>query len=136
MINVILMLLLAFASGGAIGVALIAVFSILDFISVLRYNTTDKHFDIKMEMIILISCMATTFLYLSHMSINIAVFLFPAIGLCFGIFIGIVSASLTDVIGIIPVISNKSKKTISLPVVIIMLTLGKTIGSFLFFIYT
>ncbi len=54
-------------------------------------------------------------------------------GLFFGVFVGCLAVAIAEVLDVIPILCRRSKMTQKLPWMLLALSLGKTVGVFLYF---
>jgi stage V sporulation protein AB len=122
-------------SGTAIGVAVMAIYSVFDFVSVLNVESSDIGFEDRFEWMVIAGSLFSTVFHLFGLSIAFPGWVLAIAGVFFGIFVGLLAASLTDVLGFIPVLISKRNGAISLAAVIIAMGLGRMVGSIYFFLY-
>jgi len=127
--------ILGLSAGVAIGTAVLAVYAIFDFVSALRMYSTDLHFDSRLESAVLAGATFAAVFYLFKMTFEIPFLLLCAIGLAFGIFIGLLTASLSDVIGFIPIVRSKTHSRVSISLLVFFMAFGRSIGSLYFFLF-
>ena len=130
----LLLILCGLAGGGALGVSVIALYSVLDFPSKLRQVSSRKHFDRGLESAVLWGSITSSACYLLRLSFPLGNLFLIAAGLFFGAFVGMLSASLTDIIGLVPVIMNKRKESVRLSYLLSAILLGKTLGALCYFL--
>ncbi|MCL1802936.1 MAG: stage V sporulation protein AB [Eubacteriaceae bacterium] len=131
--HLVLLVILGASGGLAVGTGLLALYSIIDFSSMLRNDSTDPNFAHRLELSIAVGCLVSALCHFFDLGISAPKAIIAFVGLMFGSFVGLLTASLSDVIGILPIIDIKSKGRISLPLVAASLTIGRVAGSMYYF---
>lgn len=127
--------ILGLSGGVAVGTALLAIYAIFDFVSCLRQYSTDRHFDTKLEATATCGALSSCLGYLFHARVNLPACAAALPGLLFGCFVGLLTASLSDVIGIVPIVRSKRKSQVSIPLLLCSLAMGRVAGSLYFFFF-
>ncbi len=134
MINIIL-ILIALGGGIAVGTALSAFLAILQIIPRLLQLTNTNNYIRLYYWTIIISTTIFNVLYLFDYSISINKYITIIIGLIYGVFIGLLSSALAEVLNVMPILAKKFKIKDNLKYTIYALMFGKVIGSFYYFIF-
>jgi stage V sporulation protein AB len=130
------LIILGISGGAAVGTAVLAIYAVFDFVSMLREYCSYEHFDHRLEFFVLSGALFSTVFYHFKFKVPVPILFLPLIGLFFGGFIGLLVASMSDVIGLIPLLSSKRKERISIPIMIFFMAIGRSVGSLYFFLTT
>lgn len=134
MIN-ILLILIALGGGITVGTALSAFLTILQIIPRLVQITNTNNYINLYYRIIIFSTIIFNLFYIFNYSMSINKYIIIIISLIYGVFIGLLSSALAEVLNVIPVLAKKFKIKDNLKYTIYALMLGKVIGSLYYFIY-
>lgn len=132
----LLLIVVAFGGGVTVGSAAAAFISILQVVPRLIQITNTRQYVRLYQYVITIGFILFTIIYFSEYHMNLSKYIAIPIGLTFGIFIGLLSSALAEVLNVIPVLSKKLKIKDYLKYVILTLVAGKVIGSLYFWIFT
>ena len=129
------LVLIAFGGGIAVGGAITAFLTILRIVPRL-VQITETWNRIKLyQSTIIVSFIASVIIYFSSFNINLPEFVVVPIGLIYGIFIGLLSSSLAEVLNVIPVLSKKIKIKDNLKCTVWALLGGKVAGALIFWLF-
>lgn len=132
----LLLILTSFGGGVTVGTAAAAFITVLQVVPrLVQITKTHKYIKLYYWSIIL-SFIIFTAVYFSEFSLNINKYITIPIGLFYGIFIGLLSSALAEVLNVIPVLSKKLKVKEKLRYIIFTLMAGKVVGSLYFWIFT
>lgn len=125
----ILIILIGLGGGILEGAGLAAFITLLDIVPRLAQLTKTKRFIKTYETVVTISAVCISFSLFINLSLNLNKYLLIPIGLCFGIYIGLLAGALAEVLNVLPVLERrlKIKKYVYYP--IIAISLGKIVGS-------
>ncbi len=131
----LLLILIAFGGGLTVGSAAAAFITILQIVPrLVQITNTRRHIKIY-ELTITISFVLFAVIYFSKFHISLPKIIVILIGLFFGIFIGLLSSALAEVLNVIPVMSKKLKIKENLKYIICALMGGKVAGSLYFWLF-
>lgn len=135
MVRNIVAITAALGGGIAVGGAAAAFFTILQVVPRL-VQVTETYEHIKTYQFISITgFILFTIIYFSNFKLHLHKYATIPIGIVFGIFIGLVSSALAEVLNVIPILSKKLKIKDNLKYVIWTLVAGKVAGSLCFWIF-
>lgn len=129
------MALVGMSAGVTIGSAAAAFFTLLKFIPRL-VQITESHDHIKLfESVITLGATVSSLLYFSHFTFRWNRLSCIPIGLAMGIFLGLFTSALAEVLNVIPVFSKKFKIKHELKFIIIALIFGKLAGALYYWLF-
>jgi len=128
-IKIIVLMLIAFGGGTAVGTAISAFITILEIVPRLSQITKTKEKVIVYQWIMIISSICSVIIYFSNLHLNINRFFIMLIGLVYGIFFGLLSSALAEVLNVIPILAKKLKIKDNLKYIVWALMGGKVFGS-------
>lgn len=131
----IALILIAFGGGITVGSAISAFLTILQIIP--RLVQVTETWD-KMRIyqnVIIVSFIISVIIYFSNLNLGLHKFVVVPVGLIYGIFIGLLSSSLAEVLNVIPVLSKKFKIKDNLKYTVWALLGGKVMGSLIFWLF-
>ncbi len=118
-----------FGGGVTVGSAAAAFITLLQIVPRLIQITETQDY-VKLYQYVMVSGFVLfTFIYFSNFHVGLNKIFVGLIGLVFGIFIGLFSSALAEVLNVVPVLAKKFKLKDSLKYVIGALILGKVTGS-------
>jgi len=121
--------LINFSAGITIGSAFSAFISLLNFIPrMIQITNTKKHIVLYQNCIAL-GATISSLLYFFNIIIKLNKIISAIISLAMGIFVGLFSSALAEVLNVIPVLSKKLKTKHKLKYITTSLLFGKTFGS-------
>lgn len=126
---------IGFGGGLAVGSAAAAFITILQIVPRLAQITNTWKYIKLYQMILSISFILFVMIYFSEFHVNLPKIMIMIIGLLYGVFIGLVSSALAEVLNVIPAMSKKFKMKDSLKYVIWALMAGKVAGSLYFWLF-
>lgn len=126
---------IAFGGGVTVGSAAAAFVTILQVVPRLIQVTNTKRRIILYQWAITTGFILFTIIYFSDFHLNLSKYITIPIGIICGVFIGLLSSALAEVLNVIPVLSKKLKIKDSLKYVIWTLMVGKVVGSLYFWLY-
>ncbi len=132
--TVILTLLVGFAGGLAVGASVTAFFTVLGVTGHIVKWSKSKDFILVYEICFMLGALFSCWIYFSDITIKYLEFLTIPLGFLFGIFIGMIAAALTETLDIISIAANKLKIANWIYLIVIVVLLGKVVGSLVFFL--
>lgn len=130
-----ILLLISFGGGVTVGGATAAFLTILKILPrICQATNTRKHVKLY-EIIMTVALVLSVIIYFSQVNLNLPKFLVVIFGLIYGIFTGMFSSALAEVLNVIPILSKKFKLKNSLRPLIWALMGGKVMGALIFWIY-
>lgn len=132
--TVILTLLVGFAGGLAVGASVTAFFTVLGVTAHIVKWSKSKDFILVYEICFMLGALFSCWIYFSDITIKYLEFLTIPLGFLFGIFIGMIAAALTETLDIISIAANKLKIANWIYLIVIVVLLGKVVGSLVFFL--
>lgn len=135
MLKNIILVLIALGGGIAVGTAIGAFLAILQIIPRLVQITNTKNYIKLYYWSIIVAVTLFNIFHIFEYSIGIPKYITVFIGLVYGVFIGLLSSALAEVLNVIPVLSKKFKIKDNIKYTIYALMAGKVIGSLYYFIY-
>lgn len=134
MLKYLALILIGFGGGITVGTATAAFFTILLILPRLA-QITDTRDKIKIyKFTLVISSILSIFAYFYKFSFNLPKIVTAPIGLFLGIFVGLLSSALAEVLNVIPVLSKKLKVKDSLKYILWALLGGKVAGSLFYWL--
>lgn len=131
----LLLIIIVFGGGVAVGSAASAFITILQIVPRL-VQLTDTKKQIKIyEFCIILGLILFVLVYFSDFSIELPKIFIVFIGLFYGIFIGLLSSALAEVLNVIPVMAKKLKIKDRLNYIVWALMGGKVVGALYFWIF-
>jgi len=134
LIKVILTILIGLAGGLAIGASITAFFVVLGVTAnIIKWSKKEDYlifFQISLVVGALLSCLV----YFFDFTVKHFEFLTIPLGLLIGIFVGTIISALTETLDIITVAVNKLRIKKWVYLIVIVILLGKIIGSLIFFL--
>lgn len=125
----LLAIILGFTNGLVVGAAFAGFISMLQIIPRLVHISRTYEYKILYQNVFSLGVITFTIIYLFDYNIQLNNFMVAVIGITFGIFIGMFSSALAEVLNVIPVLSKKLKVKNELKIIIYALLLGKVAGS-------
>ncbi|NLL81571.1 MAG: stage V sporulation protein AC [Tissierellia bacterium] len=133
--NYILPIVSSFSGGLVAGGAFISFVTLLEiFPRLMQFTNTDKY-QMLYESIYILSTIAFTILYFSDFYIRLNSILVVIIGLLFGVYLGLFSSALAEILNVLPVILKKIKIKRNMKFVFYSLAIGKVAGALYYFIF-
>ena len=128
----VFLIIFGFSSGIMVGSGVVAILILVGIIPHMAQISKTKKYVNLYEKILVIGTFLGSIMSLYQVHIGIGGLGGIVSGLAYGIFVGLLSSGLTEIIDYIPVVSRRLKiPTIYLKYVIISLLIGKVLGSFL-----
>lgn len=134
MMNYLALILIAFGGGVMVGTATSAFISILQIVPRLTQITNTREKINLYQFTIVISFILSILVYFGDFSLHLPQILTVPIGLICGIFVGLFSSALAEVLNVIPVLSKKLKVKDSLKLIIWSLMGGKVAGALIYWL--
>ncbi|MBU5427063.1 stage V sporulation protein AB [Tissierella pigra] len=129
------LILIAFGGGITVGGAITAFLTILKIVPrLVQITETWKRINLYQN-IIIVSFIGSIIIYFSNFNLSLPKFVVAPIGLVYGIFIGLLSSSLAEVLNVIPVLSKKIKIKDNLKYTVWALLGGKVVGALIFWLF-
>ncbi|WP_041607634.1 stage V sporulation protein AB [Halobacteroides halobius] len=135
----LLLILIGLGEGIVVGTALIAFLLVLDVIPrVIRFSDGCREQIIIYQWLIILGVFIAINLQLYDVRLPQFYFLNYILvivcGLVFGIFIGLLAGALTEVLKVLPVLSRRLKMEEEMKILLVIIILGKTIGSLIYWL--
>lgn len=131
----LILIITSLGGGLVVGGALAAFITLIKLIPRLVQLTETEDYIIFYQYSFLVGSITSIFLYFSKISLGLPNFLSCLIAGIMGVFIGLFSSALAEVLNVIPVLSKKLKLKKEKKYIIYALTLGKVTGSLYFWLY-
>ncbi len=138
-IKTFIVIFISFSSGAVIASAIFAFIAVIGIVpSIASKTKTSKYINLYEEMIIFggIFGSLTSFVNFSfNFGDNILGIIFVILySMCIGIFIGVLASSLAEILDVIPVFSKRANIKKDIALIMIIVALGKLVGSIIFFL--
>jgi stage V sporulation protein AB len=137
-IELILLLVIGFSGGIAVGAGFVAFLTVLGIIPRLTQLTRTKKFIRFYELAIIIGSMTSAWLSLRDHTLEIPSFFLIILGLFFGVFVGMLAAALTEVLNVLPILAKRIGVHEKIVYLLMAIVFGKVLGSlfhWLFYVY-
>lgn len=135
MIKNILLMIVAFGGGVTVGSAAAAFIALLEVVPRLtQISNTRNHIKIY-EYTLTSGFVVFTLIYFTDFHLNLNKYVAIPTGFLYGMFIGIFSSALAEVLNVIPVMAKKFKLRDSLNYIIYILMFGKVLGSIFYWLF-
>ena len=121
-----------FRSAGGAFISFVTLLKI--FPRLIQFTNTSKY-QLLYEFIFILSTITFTIIYFSDLYIGLNSFIVIIVGLFFGIYLGLFSSALAEILNVLPVILKKFKIKKNMRLVFYALTLGKVAGALYYFIF-
>lgn len=123
---------LGFSGGVTVGAGIVAFFTVLGVVArVVDIGKTQGH-EKAYKIVIIFGALLSTLVYMFDFKVNGGRFWLAIVGLFMGIFIGMVSSALAEMLNIIPFLSMDAGIDNWLYLIIIAIIFGKMIGSLIY----
>ncbi|NLB41643.1 MAG: stage V sporulation protein AB [Clostridiales bacterium] len=132
--TVILTIFIGLAGGLAVGASVTAFFTVLGVTAHIIKWSKSKDLILAYEICFVLGALLSCWVYFSDITIKYFEFLTIPLGFLFGIFIGMIAAALTETLDIISIAANKLKISNWIYLIVIVVLLGKVVGSLVFFL--
>lgn len=130
-----IMILISFGGGVIVGGAMVAFITILQILPRLAQFTETEGYLKLYQLTMIVSIILSIAMYFANFTFGLPNYSVLPIGFVYGVFIGILSSALAEVLNVIPVISKKIKIKHDLKYIIWALVGGKVMGSLIYWIY-
>jgi len=127
-------ILIGLAGGLAVGASVTAFFTVLGVTAYIIKWSRKKEYILGFQLCFVFGALFSCLVYFFDFTMEYLIFLTLPLGFLMGIFIGMVVAALTETLDIISVAVNKLSIARCIYLVVIIILLGKVIGSLLFFL--
>lgn len=132
--NKIFLVVLGLSGGITVGAGVFAFFTVLGvLVRVIDISETEVYGS-TYKIAIILGSLISTYIYIFRIGMNIGKGWLIVIGLYMGIFVGMVSSALAEVLNVIPSLSINMGITRWILLLIISIILGKTIGSIIYWV--
>lgn len=133
-IKYLILILISFGGGITVGTATAAFISILQIVPrLIQISNTRDRVNLY-QSIIIISFILSIIIYFNDFSLGLPRVVAVPIGFAYGIFTGLLSSALAEVLNVIPILSKKLKVKDSLRYIIWALMSGKVVGSLIYWL--
>ncbi|TCP31726.1 stage V sporulation protein AB [Scopulibacillus darangshiensis] len=129
MIKDILLIIIGFSGGLAVGSGFVAFLTVLGIIPRLTQLTKTHHFIRGYEWSVILGAVIGTWGGLRNTHLIMPALLLIPIGLASGIFVGMLAAALTEVLNVLPILSKRIGINEQILVLLMAIVLGKVFGS-------
>ena len=135
MMDDVLLIIVGFSGGLAVGCGFVAFLTVLGIIP--RLTQLTKTYDAirKYEWSVILGVLASTWFGLRYSSFSLPGFLLIPIGLAAGMFVGMLAAALTEVLNVFPILAKRLGINEKILLLMMALVLGKVLGSFFHWTY-
>lgn len=134
MIQSVILGFVGFASGAIVSAGVFAFIAAIGLIPRMAVRTqTKKYIRFYEDVILLGGLFGATSFFVPYSFPTIPIFL-VVFALCIGTFFGVLAVSLAEVLNVMPILFRRLHLTYGLPLLLLSFTLGKVIGSLLYFI--
>ncbi len=132
----ILLILISFGGGIGTGTAAAAFITILQIVPrLVQLTKTNDYIKLYYWCIILgLSLFSITYFW--EFNFHFSKYMTGVFGFIYGVFIGLLSSALAEVLNVIPILANKFKIKKKLNYMVFTLMIGKVVGSLYYWIYT
>ena len=126
------LIIFGLSAGIMVGAGVVALLILVGIIPRMAQITKTKSFINYYEKILVIGTLLGSLISIQNISISIGRIGVLILGLSYGIYIGFLSSGLAEILDYIPIVSRRLKiPTLYLKYIIISLSIGKVIGSFI-----
>ncbi|WP_377892137.1 stage V sporulation protein AB [Alkalihalobacillus sp. R86527] len=127
--QIILVMIIGFAEGIAVGAGFVAFLSVLGIIPRLTQITKTRHLIRFYEWAIIVGAVVASWLSLRNPVLGLPRILMVPIGLGAGVFIGMLAAALTEVLNVLPILTKRIGFIDKILLLLMAIVLGKVFGS-------
>ncbi len=117
-----------FAGGIAVGSALVALLTVLDFLSRLAQFAKTRKYG-WMEVALISGAVSWSIIDFQHWHLHLPHWMSSFWGLLGGIFVGLLAAALTEVLNVLPILAKRIKMNNLIQYFLLAMILGKVMGS-------
>ncbi|MFC7391501.1 stage V sporulation protein AB [Scopulibacillus cellulosilyticus] len=129
MIKDVVLIIIGFSSGLAVGCGFVAFLTVLGIIPRLTQLTKTLHFIREYEWSIVFGTLFGTWFGLRDIHLTLISLILIPIGFASGIFVGMLAAALTEVLNVLPILSKRIGINEKILILLMALVLGKVFGS-------
>lgn len=134
-IEIILIILVGFAGGVAVGSGFVAFLTVLGVIPRLTQLTKTMKYIRAYEWSVVIGATSGSWIYLREGYHNLSSFVLIPIGLADGIFVGMLAAALTEVLNVFPILAKRLGIQEKIVFLLMAIVFGKIFGSLFHWVY-
>jgi stage V sporulation protein AB len=134
-IELILLLIIGFSGGIAVGAGFVAFLAVLGIIPRLTQLTRTKNYIRYYELAIIIGSITSAWLSLRDHSLQISGLWLIVLGLFFGVFVGMLAAALTEVLNVLPILAKRIGVHELIVYLLMAIVFGKMVGSLFHWLY-
>ncbi|MCA0985858.1 stage V sporulation protein AB [Guptibacillus algicola] len=127
--QIILVMIIGFAEGIAVGAGFVAFLSVLGIIPRLTQITKTRHLIRYYEWAIIVGAVIASWLSLRNPVLGLPRAIMVPIGLGAGVFIGMLAAALTEVLNVLPILTKRIGFIDKILLLLMAIVLGKVFGS-------
>jgi stage V sporulation protein AB len=127
--------LLGFAWGAAVGSGFIALLAALDVIPRLVQLSRSRDCIRLYEWALILGGLSATIVDLFSVSMELPIWTMAVFGLLSGVFVGMLSAALTEVLNVLPILARRFRMQSVIPYLVSAMVIGKIIGSLINFLF-
>lgn len=129
MIGDLLLIVVGFSGGLAVGCGFVAFLTVLGIIPRLTQLTKTYAYIRGYEWSVITGTISGTWFGLRNIQLGLPAFLLLPIGLAAGVFVGMLAAALTEVLNVFPILAKRIGINEKILVLLMAIVLGKVLGS-------
>jgi stage V sporulation protein AB len=134
-IKTLIVMMIGFAEGIAVGGGFVAFLSVLGVIPRLTQLTKTKRFIRGYEWSVICGTVLFGWLSLRNGTLNISELFLVPFGLFAGVFVGMLAAALTEVLNVLPILAKRVGFDEKILILLMAIVLGKIFGSLFHWLY-
>jgi len=134
-INILILIVVSFAGGLAVGAGYVAFLTVLGIIPRLMQLTKTMKMIQFYEWAAILGTLFGCWLSLYEPTLNQSVLLMVPLGSLYGIFVGMLAAALTEVLNVFPILTKRIGMEKKLLILIMAIVFGKITGSLFHWLY-
>jgi stage V sporulation protein AB len=134
-IELLLLLIIGFSGGIAVGAGFVAFLTVLGIIPRLTQLSRTKNYIRFYELAIIFGSMTFALLSLRDYSLHFSELFLIILGLFFGVFVGMLAAALTEVLNVLPILAKRIGVHEKIVYLLMAIVFGKMIGSLFHWLY-
>ncbi len=126
--------LFCLCAGAAVGTSIASLFAALDIIPRLNIGVREKDRTRLWQSAVIVGGIVSTMVYTFGVGMSLGKIASGTAGLLHGVFVGLLAGALTEVLNIIPILTQRLKLKNGEKTIINALIIGKTMGALFFFL--
>lgn len=131
----ILMVFIGFSSGVVISGGVFAFINAMGIVSRMAVKTKTKEYLRTYEDAITLGGIFSAVITLFRLEFHLPNIIIILYALFIGIFMGVLAVALAEVLNVVPIIMRRMRINMGLPVIVISLALGKSVGAIIYFFW-